>query len=334
MKFILNTHSQETIYNQLVEHIIEAIHTKQLQVGEKLLSVNKASKTYGISRDSIITTYKILQKKGIIVSIPGKGFFVNRCRTMDSCRVFILFDAMNQYKETLYRSLVDNLGEGYELDIAFHYYNPRLFDTMVTNAKGKYNHYVLMPHFDCDVSATLDKIPASSLLLLDAYPDGYSRNCAAVYQNFISDSYEGLKSIVDKLRKYEALHIIYNDKFQYMPSSFFAGAYRFSGEFRVPVFVEPNFDTEQIQKGHCYLAVSERDLAAIIKSIYAKSLKIREEIGIMSLDDTPLKEVLVGGITTLSTDFEEMGRLAASLIRDKKTVRIANKWRLMDRGSL
>lgn len=334
MKFTLNTHSSETIYNQLADTIIEAIHTKQLQVGEKLLSVNKACETYGVSRDSVITTYKVLQKKGIVTSIPGKGFFVNRFSSMETLRIFILFDAMNQYKETLYRSLVDNLGKGYESDIAFHYYNAKLFDTMVTNAKGKYDYYILMPHFNCDVSTTLNKIPTGSLLLLDAFPDGYSRNCAAVYQNFISDSYEGLKSIVEKLRRYEALHIIYNDKFQYMPNSFFAGAYRFSGEFRFPVYVEPNFDMDQIQKKHCYMAVSERDLAAIIKSIVAKDLKVKEDIGLMSLDDTPLKEVLIGGITTLTTDFEEMGRLAASLIRNKESIRIPNKWYLRDRGSL
>lgn len=172
MKFTLNTHSSETIYNQLADTIIEAIHTKQLQVGEKLLSVNKACETYGVSRDSVITTYKVLQKKGIVTSIPGKGFFVNRFSSMETLRIFILFDAMNQYKETLYRSLVDNLGKGYESDIAFHYYNAKLFDTMVTNAKGKYDYYILMPHFNCDVSTTLNKIPTGSLLLLDAFPDG------------------------------------------------------------------------------------------------------------------------------------------------------------------
>lgn len=334
MEFTVNTHTSETIYNQLVKFIVEAIRTHQLSVGEKLPSVNKACETYHISRDTVLTAYKILQKKNIILSIPGKGFFVNRLSKISATRIFVLFDAMNQYKETLYRSLLNNLGDEYELDISFHYYNAQLFDTLVTNARGKYDYYILMPHFNSDISATLNKIPAESLLLLDAWPHGYSRNCAAVYQNFISDAYEGLKCMVEKLRKYNALHIVYNDKFQYMPDDFVAGAYRFSGEFRFPVYVEPGFDMNRIEKGHCYMAVSERDLAAIIKSMKAKRLKIKKDIGLMSLDDTPLKEVLIGGITTLTTDFEEMGRLAASLVRNKQTVRIANKWHLLDRNSL
>ena len=47
-----------------------------------------------------------------------------------------------------------------------------------------------------------------------------------------------------------------------------------------------------------------------------------------------LKEVLIGGITTLTTDFELMGRTAAELIKSGERRRIANPWRLLDRGSL
>ena len=209
-----------------------------------------------------------------------------------------------------------------------------VFFISVSSAKGKFDYYILMPHFKENVTPTIDKLPADRLLLLDAFPSNYTNNCAAVYQNFYSDSYEGLKSILDKLRRYEALHIVYNDKFQYMPAGYVEGAYRFAGEFRFPVYVEPGFNMDNILPGHCYMAVSERDLAAIIKSITTKGLKIKEDIGLMSLDDTPLKEVLVGGITTLTTDFELMGRNAAELIKSGERRRIANPWRLLDRGSL
>ena len=246
----------------------------------------------------------------------------------------MLFDAMNQYKETLYRSLVDALGPHYGVSIAFHYYNAELFDSLVAAARGKYDYYVLMPHFNRDVTSVLDRVPADRLLLLDAFPEGYSRNCAAVYQRFYTDAYEGLKALLEKLRRYEALHIVYNGRFQYMPDDYIAGAYRFAGEFRYPVYVERDFDMDAISAGHCYMAVAERDLAAMIKSIMAKGLVVGRDIGLLSLDDTPLKEVLIGGITTLTTDFALMGRTAAELIRSGEQRRIANPWRLYLRGSL
>ena len=72
----------------------------------------------------------------------------------------------------------------------------------------------------------------------------------------------------------------------------------------------------------------------MIKSIMAKGLVVGRDIGLLSLDDTPLKEVLIGGITTLTTDFAIMGRTAAELIRSGEQQRIANPWRLYLRGSL
>ena len=68
--------------------------------------------------------------------MAGKGFFVARRGAKDTVRVFMLFDAMNQYKETLYRSLVDALGPHYDVSIAFHYYNAELFDSLVAAAEA------------------------------------------------------------------------------------------------------------------------------------------------------------------------------------------------------
>lgn len=334
MKFRPDPHSSRTLYDQLAEYISGHIADGYLAAGDRLLSVGEAYHAYGVSRDTVLAAYRALQRRKMVTSVAGKGFFVTRRGASDTVRLFVLFDAMNQYKETLYRSLIDNLGEGYEISTAFHYYNAELFDTLVTDARGKYDYYVLMPHFNRDVTAVLDKIPAERLLLLDAFPEGYSRNCAAVYQRFYTDAYEGLKALLDKLRRYEALHIVYNGRFQYLPDDYTAGAYRFAGEFRYPVYVERDFDMANILAGHCYMAVSERDLAAMIKSITAKGLAVGRNIGLLSLDDTPLKEVLIGGITTLTTDFELMGRTAAELIRSGEQRRIANPWRLCLRGSL
>lgn len=333
MSFNIDPHITNTIYSQLASYIESEIRSGNLTIGSKLLSVNKACKLYKVSRDTVLAAYKMLQERNVVTSIPNKGFYVTRCGDIDTVRIYAVFDAMNQYKETLYRSLIDSLGEGYEVTIAFHYYDEKLFDVLVDNALGKYDYYVLMPHFRGDVTATLNKIADEKLLLLDAMPNG-NFNCSAVYQNFYADSYEGLRSLLEHLRKYEALHIVYNDKFQYMPSGYIEGAYRFAGEFRYPVYVEPGFDMNNIQKGHCYMAVSERDLASAIKIITARQLRVGCDVGLMSLDDTPLKEVLIGGVTTLTTDFTLMGRTAAEIIRSGKPTRIGNPWRLYERGSL
>ena len=67
-------------------------------------------------------------------------------------------------------------------------------------------------------------------------------------------------------------------------------------------------------------------------------MEIGSDIGILSFNDTPLKEVLCGGIATLTTDFHEMGRTMASLIlgpsQASSTPTIRNPWMLLRRKSL
>ena len=61
---------------------------------------------------------------------------------------------------------------------------------------------------------------------------------------------------------------------------------------------------------------------------------IGEDIGIISYNDTPVKEVLEGGITVITTDFEQMGKKAAQLLLNKETQFIANPTQLTLRNSL
>ncbi len=321
-------------YKQLAEHIITLIRNKQIAVGYKMPTVNRAYDMAHVSRDTIINTYKYLQEEGWVNSVPGKGFFVVRNTPKSGKSLFMLFDAMNPYKETLYRSLTETLGGAFRCYTSFHYYDKNLFEKLIEEAVGKHDYYVIIPHFNTDITPVLRKIPARQLLLLDGFPHKFDLPCSAVYQDFMNDLYEELKSLQGRLEQYECLHIVYNGKFQFMPGDILAGIHLFVGETGYPVHIHKEFDVEDIQKGHCYMAVSERDLACIIKVINDRGWKLKEDIGLMSFDDTPLKEVLQGGITTLSTDFEGMGRTAGQLILSEEVRKIANPWVLKDRGSM
>ncbi|HMR83440.1 MAG TPA: substrate-binding domain-containing protein, partial [Niabella sp.] len=66
------------------------------------------------------------------------------------------------------------------------------------------------------------------------------------------------------------------------------------------------------------------DLVTLIEKIKESKLQMGRDIGVISYNETPLKKLILQGITTISTDFEEMGRQAAQLILDgvKKQVEI------------
>lgn len=74
----------------------------------------------------------------------------------------------------------------------------------------------------------------------------------------------------------------------------------------------------EIVKQEVFMVVNDRDLVNLLKQADRQQLVPGKDFGIISYNDTPLKEVLAGGITTLSTDFKLMGRTMASLINKKR----------------
>lgn len=67
---------------------------------------------------------------------------------------------------------------------------------------------------------------------------------------------------------------------------------------------------------------------------YKQEFKVGKEVGIISYNETPLKEILLDGITIISTDFEKLGQTAAQMILENRKEYIANPFRLMVRNSL
>ena len=83
-----------------------------------------------------------------------------------------------------------------------------------------------------------------------------------------------------------------------------------------------------------YFNCIDRDLVTLLKQAERQQMTPGREFGIISYNDTPLKEILAGGITTLSTDFRQMGLKLAQLIFQKGIRNIENPWMLNIRRSL
>src|SRR5690606_38582950 len=89
-----------------------------------------------------------------------------------------------------------------------------------------------------------------------------------------------------------------------------------------------------VSKGDAYIVIEETDLASLIKTCQSKGFKIGKDVGIISYNDTPLKEILLEGITVISTDHEKMGSETAEIILANKQVKIKNPFTLILRTSL
>jgi DNA-binding LacI/PurR family transcriptional regulator len=58
----------------------------------------------------------------------------------------------------------------------------------------------------------------------------------------------------------------------------------------------------------------EEDLVTLVERIVSEKLEIGRQVGVISYNETPLKKIILNGITTISTDFRRMGEMAARQI--------------------
>ncbi|HPR85872.1 MAG TPA: substrate-binding domain-containing protein, partial [Prolixibacteraceae bacterium] len=95
-----------------------------------------------------------------------------------------------------------------------------------------------------------------------------------------------------------------------------------------------NLTNKEMKAGEVYFVPSDRNLVRLVKMAAEKNLQLGKDVGIVSFNDTVLKEVVAGGITTISTDFQLMGQTLARMIQERSAEKIRNHSALIQRNSL
>lgn len=332
MKIInINNQSAQPKYKQIVLSIEMAIAEKRLKRDEKLPSVNKVSLEFSISRDTVLLAYDELKKRGIIYAVLGKGYYVKSVEFTLEQRIFLLFDELNAFKEDLYTSFLYHVNKNFQIDIFFHHFNLEVVKKLINESKGNYSKYIIMPS-NLEIPAEVIRmLPLNDTYILDQTNEAF-RDYPSVYQDFVSDMYDALTFGLDKIKKYEELILIFPGAKE--PVGMVAGFQKFCSENSCKYSVISTFEDNEIQKGSLFIIPSDRHLVNVIEQAKAQHLVLGVDYGIISYNDTSLKKVVENGITTISTDFNEMGKILAEMINTNLKSSIKNDSKLILRNSL
>ena len=335
--FEIDSNRRTPKYLQIVNSITKAIKQGHYKKGDRLFSINELSNEYLLSRDTVQKAYELLEKDKIIEGIRGKGFYINRTDIVHAYRILLLFNKISNYKKMIYNSFVQTMGKKAIVDLKIHHSNARLFSNMVEANLGDYDYYVIMPHFYEDVDeacSAISKIPAEQLLILDKDLVNVKKDYAAVYQDFQHDIGEALESGLDTLRKYKKM-ILVHPKIPSYPQEIANGFRSFCVQNDFAYEVIPEINARDLpEAGAVYIVIEETDLVNLIKCCRSSKLKVGKDVGIISYNETPLKEILLDGISVISTDHPKMGETAARMILDNKIEKIKNPFTLIQRKSL
>jgi len=313
---LLDDHSATPKYQQLANSIIDAIQLGKIKKDEVLPSLSEVSFEFEISRDTASRGYKYLKDIGVLGSVPGKGYFVKSEDIDQQLKVFLLFNKLSPHKKILYDSIAAELNQQATIDLYIYDNDFSFFKKLLARKREGYTHYVIIPHFleggenAHEIINTIDK---DKLILLDKLTPRVTGEFGAVYENFEMDIFEALKQALAQLSKYHTLKIIF-PRYSYFPQEIIKGFVRFCDTYAFNSKIVHNITEEQILAGEVYINLMEDDLVRLIEMILVTKLVVGKDVGVISYNETPLKKIILEGITTISSDFMEMGRQTAQLI--------------------
>jgi DNA-binding LacI/PurR family transcriptional regulator len=276
--------------------------------------------------------YNELKSKGIITSQVGKGYFIQNENTGFKHKVLLVFDRLTAYKEDLYDSFKAALKDQGSEQIYFHHNNLKMFQTIIDGAIGDFSEYVIMPIDHPDAMNVIGKLPAGKVFLLDQGRKQYNDSYPYVCQDFERDIYRLLKKNASLVSKYQRMVlVIRHQKSHYKDIA--TGFRDYCRQHPIAYQVVNDIRSFDIQPGDAFVVVDDRDLEFLVRCSMEKQLIPGADMGIISYNETPLKGIIASGITTISTDFVQMGKSMADMILNNKKLKLDNPFVMNKRNS-
>ena len=331
-------------YQQIVDSIIHNITIGNFKIDQKIPSINMFSEEFYLSRDTVEKAYSILKEREIIIATKGKGFYIAQTKLPSKINIFFLVNKFSSYKLLIYNAFIDAMGINANTDLYNYHCDETSFLYLLEKHKSAYDYFVIMTHFRTEdlkhisytdsVINTIKKIPEEKLIILDNIKLNLEGKIVEVYQDFEDDIYNALLEGYNKIIKYQKLILIYKDKSVYpVPRRIMYGFRKFCIEKSIDFEIITEVYTDIIlKKGDLFITIEEFDLVSLVKQIRDQEFILGKNIGVISYNETPLKELL--GITVISTDFKKMGEKAAQMILNKEKGKVKIPFNFIDRNSV
>jgi DNA-binding transcriptional regulator YhcF (GntR family) len=317
-------------HDRFVQGIINAINENVIAQDETLPSVNRLIKELGFSRETIIKGYKDLISRGIVESKNRLGYFVGNGNTEQTLTVALLMYNLDTFEEQFYRNFRHELGQNIRLNPYFHHGDIEIFETILTQIKGKYGMYVIAPIPHPKTKELLDTIPRNKLLMFDRY-EPLQGDFNHITQEFGQSSYKIFSQLAPKISRFDEM-IFYHSPSSLDPKEIVKSFKKFLKDFNIKGRIINEYLPGTVEKGKVYFTLDNFALWQIMRDCKSQNLVPGKDLGILSHNDEPAKEII--GITTFSADFSNMGKLAGQAILNKEKISLTVPMILSERNTL
>jgi len=247
--------------------------------------------------------------------------------------VMLVLTAFSPYHEALYQSMLDELaGRKISVDLFFHHGNKLLLSAILKEHSGKYGIYVITPIEDRKVQGLMDGLPAAKLLQI-VRPVCSNKEISYISQDFHDEVIGALESISEAICKYEKFNLVFPEG-KFHSEEIVRAFETFCKSKRLPYKVMERINSDELRAREAWFVIEDGPLIDLIKYAEGKDFQLGKDLGILSYNETPMKEIIREGITVISTDFHEIGRRVARFIMDRNAVQDVVPTKIIKRNSL
>ncbi len=323
---------EPTKSDRIISDVIARIRNGEWMTGTAIFSINEAVKTYGVARKTVVRAYEKLAEKGFIISQPKRGFFVINNQPCSKIKVLLILHSYEAHFEQLYHEFREQVNDCCDIDIYFHHYNPKILELILHQNLSEYDYFIISSFNHPRVPGILGSIPGGKILIVSRN-DRVEKRYNCIVQDFYDGTYQSLLSARERIMRYHKIYLSFPNKSGH-PESLKMGFLKFCHACFMSHEVVDSLDHQEIQKGTAFLIIDDSDLIRLLKVCKERGWKPGSDIGVISYNETPLKEVIRDGITVISCNFREMGREMAQFIKNRKNIQKCLPIRLVIRNSL
>lgn len=295
-------------YKLIAENIKRAVGQGKLVIGSQLPSINQVCELCKVSRDTAVKAYHLLEEEHLLRPVHGKGFFICSEQVEVREKIMLLFDSLAMFKETIFLEISRQLADKYAIDIFFHHMNVATAVMLLKQHGANYDWIGMIPpeqKCSAEIRTVLDRMEddGKRIFLLDFRMDG--SNYPYAVQNFCRGIYSALEKDLSSVRKYKSLQLVCSES-NYIIDDIKKGFTKFCRDYKLAGVVGQC--PEKVSGDVLYIVINDSDLGKLVKSAAAEKFSLGRDVGIISYNDTPLKEIIgTGGISVVTTDFRQIG---------------------------
>lgn len=303
---------------QIIASVTESIRSGEFKSGQPIPSINSSSQKFGVARKTVVRAYEKLKSTGLIESRPQSGYYVINKKPNLKLKVLLIIHSFDGHWETLYNEFRGSVSGYCEIEIFFHHYNVKILELIINRNVADYDMFIISSFNNNRIKSIIGRIPAYKVLIIsrnDRLKDSYNY----IIQDFCQGTYNALCQANERVRAYKRLILIYPEK-EGHSDTLKLGFLKYSEAFTIENKIVNSLKEYEISKGDAFLLISDNDLIYLLNVCKNRNWQLGKDIGVLSYNETPLKQVIRDGISVVSCNFKMMANEMTAFIKEPKTV--------------